>query len=207
MDVTTMTPPQGQVFGGASGDSSARIALEHPTRGGHPGLGHARRSPAVTSHRFGPDTSLLKRSAILLTGETHTALQHSQPETSGRGGAECHLSDGATGPVKKALPAVRRMHGSMRVGATRDLPPGRHARISGASGLITDKVAANTGLQAVALVFLKKSWLVHVLPLIWLRNLFSSGNGGSLGNGAGFISKWALPRPPYRSIRTATVGV
>lgn len=41
----------------------------------------------------------------------------------------------------------------------------------GIGGLIAGKALAKTGLLALGLVFLKKAWIVLLLPLLWLKNL------------------------------------
>jgi uncharacterized membrane-anchored protein len=43
----------------------------------------------------------------------------------------------------------------------------------GIGGLIAGKVLAKTGLLAVALVALKKFWIIALLPLIWMKKLFT----------------------------------
>lgn len=40
----------------------------------------------------------------------------------------------------------------------------------GIGGLIAGKVLAKTGMLAVALAFLKKGWIILLLPLLWLKN-------------------------------------
>ena len=42
----------------------------------------------------------------------------------------------------------------------------------GIGGLIAGKIAAKTGLLAVALVFLKKFWFLIFVPFLWLKNKF-----------------------------------
>lgn len=43
----------------------------------------------------------------------------------------------------------------------------------GIGGLIAGKVAAKAGLLAVALAFLKKGFILLLLPLFWLKNMFT----------------------------------
>lgn len=43
----------------------------------------------------------------------------------------------------------------------------------GVGGLVAGKVLAKSGFLAVALLFLKKFWFVVLLPLVWLKNLFT----------------------------------
>lgn len=47
----------------------------------------------------------------------------------------------------------------------------------GIGGPIAGKVLAKTGFLAVALIFLKKFWFLALLPLIWLKNLFTRRGG------------------------------
>ena len=47
----------------------------------------------------------------------------------------------------------------------------------GIGGLIAGKVLAKTGFLAVALIFLKKFWFLALLPLFWLKNLFTRRGG------------------------------
>lgn len=43
----------------------------------------------------------------------------------------------------------------------------------GIGGLIAGKVLAKTGFLAIAMVFLKKAWILLLLPLFWVKNLLT----------------------------------
>lgn len=76
--------------------------------------------------------------------------------------------------IEAALPDVLGMVSFTEGNRYADFQPGvDKVAAVGIGGLIAGKVLAKTGFLAVALVFLKKAWFILLLPLIWLKNLFT----------------------------------
>jgi len=79
--------------------------------------------------------------------------------------------------VKADLPAVLEMTSFTDGNRYVDFDPSLDTVAAvGIGGLIAGKAAAKTGLLAIALLFLKKAWFVLLLPLFWLKNLFTRRN-------------------------------
>lgn len=80
--------------------------------------------------------------------------------------------------VKADLPEVLAMTTFAEGNRYADFSPGLDTVAAvGIGGLIAGKAAAKTGLLVVALLFLKKAWFLLLLPLFWLKNLFTRRRG------------------------------
>ena len=80
--------------------------------------------------------------------------------------------------IKSALPEVAQMTAFAEGARYADFDPSvDKVAAYGIGGLIAGKVLAKTGFLALALVFLKKFWIVLLLPLAWLwRKIAGKGN-------------------------------
>jgi len=76
--------------------------------------------------------------------------------------------------IKSALPDVARMVTFVDGKTYADFDPSvDQVAAVGVAGLIAGKVlASKAGFLAVALLFLKKFWILLLLPLVWLKNAF-----------------------------------
>lgn len=76
--------------------------------------------------------------------------------------------------VKQALPSVIAMTSFNEGHRYADFDPSLDTVAAvGVGGLVAGKVLTKTGLIATGLLLLKKFWFVLLLPLIWLKNLFT----------------------------------
>jgi len=76
--------------------------------------------------------------------------------------------------VKADLPAVIEMTSFNEGNQYADFDPSiDKVAAVGIGGLVAGKVLAKTGFLAIALVFLKKGGFLLLLPLFWLKNLFT----------------------------------
>ncbi len=80
----------------------------------------------------------------------------------------------ALAEVQAAVPEILAMTDFTQGNAYADFDPSiDKVAAVGIGGLIAGKAIAKTGLIAMLLVFLKKGFVLLLLPLIWLKNLFT----------------------------------